>query len=147
MMPYSGPISAVAYLQLSQDNDTHAARAAADALRAVTCDPNWPRGYCTLGDALLRLGSPLERLKRFSTARASRGTRAAWRTRSSWTGRGGTRATRLACGVLVFHAVLSMALTSATDSTTGPEGDGAFERAAQERYCPEGARPDEERHV
>ena len=29
----------------------------------------------------------------------------------------------------------------------GPEGDGAFERAAQERYCPEGARPDEERHV
>ena len=29
----------------------------------------------------------------------------------------------------------------------GPEGDGAFERAAQERYCPEGARPHEERHV
>ena len=56
---------AVAYLQLSKDNDTHAARAAADALRAVTCDPNWPRGYCTLGDALLRLGSPLEALEAF----------------------------------------------------------------------------------
>ncbi len=56
---------AVAFLQVSNDNDTHAARAAADALRAVTCDPNWPRGYCTLGDALLRLGSPLEALEAF----------------------------------------------------------------------------------
>jgi len=55
----------VAFLQLSKDNDTHAARAAADALRAVTCDPNWPRGYCTLGDALLRLGSPLEALEAY----------------------------------------------------------------------------------
>ena len=55
----------VAFLQLSQDNDTHAARAAADALRAVTCDPTWPRGYCTLGDALLRLGSPLEALEAY----------------------------------------------------------------------------------
>lgn len=56
---------AVAFLQLSKDNDTTAAQAAADALRAVTCDPNWPRGYCTLGDALLRLGSPLEALEAF----------------------------------------------------------------------------------
>ena len=55
----------VAFLQLSKDNDTTAAQAAADALRAVTCDPTWPRGYCTLGDALLRLGSPLEALEAF----------------------------------------------------------------------------------
>ena len=96
---------AVAYLQLSQDNDTTAAQAAADALRAVTCDPNWPRGYCTLGDALLRLGSPLEALEAFLDG--ARVARDAGRLEDAFEldRKGATRATRLACGVLVFFSI------------------------------------------
>lgn len=56
---------AVALLTLSRANDYYAARAAHDALKAVTCDPAWPRGYASLGQALLQLGSPLEALEAF----------------------------------------------------------------------------------
>lgn len=56
---------AVALLTLSKANDSFAARAAHDALKAVTCDPAWPRGYASLGQALLALGSPLEALEAF----------------------------------------------------------------------------------
>ena len=65
MMPYCGPIGQWRSCNYRKTTTRHAAQAAADALRAVTCDPTWPRGYCTLGDALLRLGSPLEALEAF----------------------------------------------------------------------------------
>ena len=129
---------AVAYLQLSQDNDTTAAQAAADALRAVTCDPTWPRGYCTLGDALLRLGSPLEALEAFLDG--ARVARDAGRLEDAFELDRKGRDAR--------DAVLKRrpCVCSMNTSHAGPEGDGAFERAAQERRQG-GTRPDEERHV
>ena len=186
---------AVAFLQLSKDNDTTAAQAAADALRAVTCDPNWPRGYCTLGDALLRLGSPLEALEAFLDG--ARVARDAGRLEDAFEldrkGRDARDAVsmrrpcvflymtrRIGACLLDNVGVRSYRWQSRVDGVwgtprrrrrdnvclwghaggvdrarrrrqfaqhAGPEGDGAFERAAQERYCPEGARPDEERHV
>uniref|UniRef100_A0A7S3ZXY3 Uncharacterized protein n=1 Tax=Pelagomonas calceolata TaxID=35677 RepID=A0A7S3ZXY3_9STRA len=132
----------VAFLQLSEDNDTTAAQAAADALRAVTCDPNWPRGYCTLGDALLRLGSPLEALEAFLDG--ARVARDAGRLEDAFEL---DRKGRDARDAVLKRRPCVCSMASETQLRAGPAGDGAFERAAQERNCPEGARPDEERHV
>ena len=90
---------------------------------------------------MLRLGSPLEALESFLDG--ARVARDAGRLEDAFEldrkGRDARDAVLKRC-----PCVCSMA---SDHHRAGPEGDGAFERAAQERYCPEGARSDEERHV
>ena len=137
---------AVAFLQLSQDNDTTAAQAAADALRAVTCDPAWPRGYCTLGDALLRLGSPLEALEAYLDG--ARVARDAGRLEDAFEldrkGRDARDAVimRRLCA---FHTA-SIGVWGTTTPHAGPAGDGAPPRAVEKRRQDRRAGSDEERH-
>ena len=108
----------------------------------MTCDPNWPRGYCTLGDALLRLGSPLEALESFLDG--ARVARDAGRLEDAFEL---DRKGRDARDAVIMRRPLLDGVWGTPAPHAGPEGDGAFERAAQERYCPEGARKNEERHV
>ncbi len=131
----------VAFLQLSQDNDTHAARAAADALRAVTCDPNWSRGYCTLGDALLRLGSPLEALEAYLDG--ARVARDAGRLEDAFEL---DRKGRDARDAVIMRRPLLDGVWGTNTTHAGPEGDGAPPRPAQERRQDSRARANKERH-
>ena len=133
---------AVAFLQLSQDNDTTAAQAAADALRAVTCDPAWPRGYCTLGDALLRLGSPLEALEAFLDG--ARVARDAGRLEDAFELDRKGRDARDA--VLNRRPCMLDGVWGTNTSHAGPEGDGAPPRPVEKRCQDSRARENEERH-
>ena len=90
----------------------------------------------------MRLGSPLEALEAFLDG--ARVARDAGRLEDAFEldRKGRDARDAVPCGVLVFHAT-----SHKRHPIAGPEGDGEITRAAQERYCPEGARPDEERHV
>ena len=92
---------------------------------------------------MLRLGSPLEALESFLDG--ARVARDAGRLEDAFELDRKGRDARDA--VLKRRPSPSTPPSHKHHPIAGPEGDGTIERAAQERYCPEGARPDEERHV